>query len=160
MKYLEQVYYNNTVLEYLVATGLFVLLILALRLFRRIVMWRLKKWSEKTKTTLDDFIIKVIERAVFPLLNRDELKRKAKEVFQDLRNEGIFVEYDDSGSIGRRYRRQDEIGTPYCVTIDYDTLEDDTVTIRERDTMKQIRVPVAEVKEVLLKGSYGTGKQL
>jgi len=69
MKYLEQVYYNNTVLEYLVATGLFVLLILALRLFRRIVMWRLKKWSEKTKTTLDDFIIKVIERAVFPLLN-------------------------------------------------------------------------------------------
>jgi len=77
-----------------------------------------------------------------------------------LRNEGIFVEYDDSGSIGRRYRRQDEIGTPYCVTIDYDTLEDDTVTIRERDTMKQIRVPVAEVKEVLLKGSYGTVKQL
>lgn len=101
-----------------------------------------------------------IRAAVFPLLNRDELKHKAKEVFQDLRNEAIFVEYDDSGSIGRRYRRQDEIGTPYCITIDYDTLEDDTVTIRERDTMEQIRVPVAEVKEVLLKGSYGTGKQL
>jgi glycyl-tRNA synthetase len=93
-----------------------------------------------------------IRAAVFPLLNRDELKRKAKEVCQDLRNEAISVEYDDSGSIGRRYRRQDEIGTPYCITIDYDTLEDDTVTIRERDTMEQVRVPVAEVKEVLLKG--------
>ena len=69
MKYLEQVYYNNTILEYLVATGLFVILILALRLFRRVVLWRLKKWSEKTKTTIDDFIVKVIERAVFPLLN-------------------------------------------------------------------------------------------
>ncbi len=69
MNYLEQVYYNNTIQDYLVATGLFVILILALRLFRRIVMWRLKKWSEKTKTTLDDFIIKVIERAVLPLLN-------------------------------------------------------------------------------------------
>jgi len=69
MKYLEQVYYNNTVLDYLIATGLFVILIIALRLFRNIVMWRLKKWAKKTKTTLDDFIIKVIERAVLPLLN-------------------------------------------------------------------------------------------
>lgn len=92
-----------------------------------------------------------IKAAVFPLLNRDELKKKAKEVFQKLRDASIFVEYDDSGSIGRRYRRQDEIGTPYCITIDYETLEDDTVTIRERDTMKQVRVPIAEVKDVLVK---------
>ena len=92
-----------------------------------------------------------IRAAVFPLLNRDELKKRAREMFQKLRDEGIFVEYDGSGSIGRRYRRQDEIGTPYCVTIDYETLENDTVTIRERDTMKQVRVPVAEVKGVLLK---------
>jgi small-conductance mechanosensitive channel len=69
MKYLDQVYYNNTVLEYLIATGLFVFLIIALRLFRRIVLWRLKKWSEKTKTTIDDFIIQAIERTVLPLLN-------------------------------------------------------------------------------------------
>ncbi len=69
MNYLEKVYYNNTILEYLIATGLFVVLILVLRLFRKIVLWRLKKWSEKTKTTLDDFIVRIIERAVFPLLN-------------------------------------------------------------------------------------------
>ncbi len=92
-----------------------------------------------------------IKAAVFPLLNRDELKIKAREVFQKLREASIYVEYDDSGSIGRRYRRQDEIGTPYCITIDYETLEDDTVTIRERDTMKQVRVPIAEVKDVLVK---------
>ncbi|HUV80478.1 MAG TPA: glycine--tRNA ligase [Candidatus Bathyarchaeia archaeon] len=91
-----------------------------------------------------------IQAAVFPLLNRDELKSKASEVFQKLRDASFFVEYDNSGSIGKRYRRQDEIGTPYCITIDYETLEDDTVTIRERDTMKQVRVPIAEIKEVLV----------
>ena len=53
--------------------------------------------------------------------------------------------YDDAGSIGKRYRRQDEIGTPYCVTIDFDTLENDTVTVRDRDTMEQIRIPVKEL---------------
>jgi glycyl-tRNA synthetase len=87
---------------------------------------------------------------VFPLLNRDELKSKAREVFQKLRDASFFVEYDNSGSIGKRYRRQDEIGTPYCITIDYETLEDDTVTIRERDTMKQVRVPIAEIKGMLV----------
>ncbi len=92
-----------------------------------------------------------IKAAVFPLLNRNELKIKARDVFQKLRDEAIFVEYDDSGSIGRRYRRQDETGTPYCITIDYETLEDDTVTIRERDTMEQVRVAIAEVKDALLK---------
>jgi glycyl-tRNA synthetase len=60
------------------------------------------------------------------------------------------VEYDTSGSIGKRYRRQDEIGTPYCITIDYETLEEGTVTIRGRDTMKQVRVPIAEIQEVLV----------
>jgi len=90
-----------------------------------------------------------IRAAVFPLLNKAELKEKAREVFQNLRDASIFVEYDGSGSIGRRYRRQDEIGTPYCITIDYETLEDDAVTIRERDTMKQVRVPIAEVEKIL-----------
>jgi glycyl-tRNA synthetase len=91
-----------------------------------------------------------IHVAVFPLLNRDELKTKAQEVFEQLRTASFFVEYDTSGSIGKRYRRQDEIGTPYCVTVDYDTLEDDTVTVRERDSMKQVRVPIAELKGVLV----------
>ena len=53
--------------------------------------------------------------------------------------------YDEAGSIGKRYRRQDEIGTPFCLTVDFDTLEDDTITIRDRDTMEQIRLPISEV---------------
>ncbi len=90
-----------------------------------------------------------IQVAVFPLLNREELKSKANEVFEQLRAASFIVEYDTAGSIGKRYRRQDEIGTPYCITIDYDTLEDDTVTVRERDTMQQVRFPIAKLKEAL-----------
>ena len=58
----------------------------------------------------------------------------------------MMVTYDDTGSIGKRYRRQDEIGTPFCITIDFDTLEDNTVTVRDRDTMEQVRLPISEVK--------------
>ena len=60
-----------------------------------------------------------------------------------------MVDYDAAGSIGKRYRREDEIGTPYCVTVDFDTLEDNTVTIRDRDSMEQVRIPVEEVKEYI-----------
>jgi glycyl-tRNA synthetase len=60
-----------------------------------------------------------------------------------------MTQYDDSQSIGRRYRRQDEVGTPYCVTVDFDTLEDQAVTIRERDSMDQVRVPIAGLVEAL-----------
>ncbi len=59
----------------------------------------------------------------------------------------FICEYDEAGSIGKRYRREDEIGTPYCVTIDFDTLEDNTVTIRDRDTMEQIRLPIDELSK-------------
>ena len=76
---------------------------------------------------------------------------RAKEVFQGLKRELVYVDYDDSGSIGRRYRRQDEIGTPYCITIDYQTLEDNTVTIRDRDTMQQRRVKIDELSGELMK---------
>ncbi len=87
-----------------------------------------------------------IEVAVFPLLsNKKELVEKAKEAYELLRKKGFRVYYDDSGSIGKRYRRQDEIGTPYCITIDYQTLEDNTVTIRFRDTMEQIRIDIKEL---------------
>jgi glycyl-tRNA synthetase len=79
-----------------------------------------------------------VEVAVLPLLSRDELVKKAREIERRLRGE-FLVDYDESGSIGRRYRRQDEIGTPFCITIDHATLEDNTVTIRERDTMRQER---------------------
>jgi glycyl-tRNA synthetase len=90
-----------------------------------------------------------IEVAVFPLLgNREKLVIKAREVYNLLREDFVAF-YDESGSIGRRYRRQDEIGTPYCITIDFQTLEDETVTIRERDTTKQERFHISELKNFL-----------
>lgn len=84
--------------------------------------------------------------AVFPLVKK--LSDKALEVFDDLISE-FSVDYDEAGAIGKRYRRHDEIGTPYCVTIDFDTLEDNTVTIRERDSMKQERVLLSELKNYI-----------
>jgi glycyl-tRNA synthetase len=86
---------------------------------------------------------------VFPLMDRDGLGDRAREIAQELRAAGFTVEYDDAGSIGRRYRRQDEVGTPYCVTIDYDTLQDETVTIRDRDSAVQRRLGAAELADVL-----------
>ncbi|MCC5848832.1 MAG: glycine--tRNA ligase [Verrucomicrobia bacterium] len=87
-----------------------------------------------------------VKVAVFPLLkNRPELVEKAKAIHADLRRDWA-VDYDQTGAIGRRYRRQDEIGTPFCVTIDFDSLEDDTVTVRERDSMHQERVAIADLR--------------
>jgi glycyl-tRNA synthetase len=84
--------------------------------------------------------------AVFPLLkNKPELVTKAREVFDMIRKEVPQTMFDDNGNIGKRYRRQDEIGTPNCITIDFDTLEDDTVTLRDRDTGEQKRIKVEEI---------------
>lgn len=89
--------------------------------------------------------------AVFPLLaNKLELVSKAKEIYQLLKKDFV-VAWDDIGNIGKRYRRQDEIGTPYCITVDFDTLKDNTVTVRNRDTMEQERVNVNELKNYLNK---------
>ncbi|MFX0099357.1 MAG: glycine--tRNA ligase [Candidatus Hodarchaeota archaeon] len=81
---------------------------------------------------------------VFPLMKKPELVEKTTELFKSLKEEGIQVFYDQGGAIGRRYARADEIGTPFCFTIDYETLEDGTVTIRDRDTMKQIRIKLED----------------
>ncbi len=89
-----------------------------------------------------------VKVAVLPLSKRENLVAVAKEIYADLRSCWI-VQYDDTQSIGRRYRRQDEIGTPFCVTIDFQSLEDNQVTVRERDSMNQIRIPVAELKSTL-----------
>ena len=85
--------------------------------------------------------------AVFPLLkNKPELVSKAREVFSELKKEFGRIMFDDNGNIGKRYRRQDEIGTPFCITIDFDTLEKEAgVTIRDRDTGKQERVSISEL---------------
>ena len=87
--------------------------------------------------------------AVFPLMTKDGLDDRAREVAEKLRAAGLEVSYDDTGNIGRRYRRQDEVGTPYCVTVDYDTLEEDTVTVRERDSTDQERVAVDELPSAI-----------
>jgi glycyl-tRNA synthetase len=89
-----------------------------------------------------------IKAAVLPLSRKENLAAFAKQVYADLRR-CWMVQYDDAQSIGRRYRRQDEIGTPFCITVDFQSLEDNQATIRERDTMKQIRVPIAELKNTL-----------
>lgn len=82
--------------------------------------------------------------SVLPL--QKNLGDKAKEVYR-LLSKKFMCDYDEAGSIGKRYRRQDEIGTPFCVTIDFDTLEDNTVTVRDRDTMAQIRLPIDELAD-------------
>lgn len=86
-----------------------------------------------------------VKVAILPLMKKDGLGEKAHQLFDELKSE-FSCQYDESGAIGRRYRRQDEIGTPFCVTVDYQTLEDDTVTVRDRDTMEQERIDVKNIK--------------
>lgn len=96
-----------------------------------------------------------VRAAVFPLLkNKPELVEKARAVYQELKKAGVRVAFDDNGNIGKRYRRQDEIGTPHCITVDFDTLGEDaaltdTVTLRNRDTGAQERVAIAELTRLL-----------
>ncbi|MBN2585069.1 glycine--tRNA ligase [Patescibacteria group bacterium] len=91
-----------------------------------------------------------IKAAILPLVKKEPVVEIAKKLYEELRKE-FFVEYDESGTVGKRYRRQDEIGTPYCFTIDFDTVEDQTVTVRDRDSMEQERVPIASVADFLRK---------
>lgn len=91
-----------------------------------------------------------IKVAVFPLLRKDGHPEKAEAIYKSLR-EHYYCAYDDSGTIGKRYRRHDEAGTPVCVTVDHQTLEDDTVTVRDRDTLEQRRVKSGDLREQLFK---------
>ncbi|MCZ7398590.1 MAG: glycine--tRNA ligase, partial [Candidatus Methanoperedens sp.] len=96
-----------------------------------------------------------VQAAVLPLLSREELIKPGNEIVAALRKAGILVAFDDSGTIGRRYRRNDEIGTPYSITVDYQTLEDGTVTIRDRDTMKQVRAGMSDIADNIYDLVYG-----
>lgn len=89
------------------------------------------------------------DAAIFPLVNRDKIPEFAENIFLGLFKDKFSVFFDDSGSIGRRYRRQDEIGTKFCITVDYDSIKNNDITIRDRDTMKQIRVQTGNLKEIL-----------
>ena len=94
-------------------------------------------------------LVAPIKVAVFPLLkNKEELVNLAKEIYQNLKKH-FMAQYDEIDSIGRRYRRQDEIGTPYCVTVDFQSVEDKTVTVRDRDSLKQERVPIDNLTSYL-----------
>ena len=89
-----------------------------------------------------------IKAAIFPLVKKDGMPEVAKEIYLNLKkNFNVF--YDEKGAVGRRYRRQDEAGTPYCITVDGQTLEDKTVTIRDRDSLEQTRIKIDECEQVI-----------
>ena len=89
-----------------------------------------------------------VKIAILPLSKKEELSKIAKPLYEDL-SKKFVCEYDETQSIGKRYRRQDEIGTPYCVTVDFETSKDDSVTVRDRDTMKQERIKLSELENYL-----------
>ena len=124
------------------------------RVFCHFVRWRIgkdAKGNAETRTVMRFHPrLAPIKCAIFPLVNKDGMPEKATELYRSLKPH-FNVFYDDKGAVGRRYRRQDEAGTPFCVTIDGDTTKDGTVTIRHRDSMKQDRVPMAQVREEIAK---------
>ena len=91
-----------------------------------------------------------VKAAVLPLIKKDGLPEYAQKIMDDLKYD-FYCQYDEKDSIGKRYRRQDAIGTPFCITVDHETLNDNCVTVRDRDTMQQERVPVAELRSMLEK---------
>ncbi len=111
-------------------------------------------YSEKTGKDETKVVLKLkndiapINVAVFPLMKKDELVEKAREVFNTLKQH-YLCDYDDSGSIGKRYARMDELGVPWCITIDYDSLKDNSVTIRDRNTTKQIRIKIVDITNTI-----------
>lgn len=117
--------------------------------------------EEKLEDGSDRIVMKIkpsiapIKAAIFPLTKDEKLVGIAEELYKELGKKLGMVEYDLGGSIGKRYRRQDEIGTPFCVTVDFDTLEDKAVTIRDRDTLEQERVSIDELSDRLYEKVYG-----
>jgi glycyl-tRNA synthetase len=107
----------------------------------------LEDGSVRTVLNIPNFLAPV-KAAVLPLVKKDGMPETAMKIAKDLRND-FMIQYDEKDAIGRRYRRQDAIGTPYCITVDNETMENNTVTLRERDTMEQIRVPAEKLINVL-----------
>jgi glycyl-tRNA synthetase len=89
-----------------------------------------------------------VKTAVLPLVSKEGMAEKAREVYDQIKRR-VPAEYDEGGSIGKRYRRQDEIGTPWGITVDGQTMDDDTVTLRDRDSLEQTRVPIEGLTEEL-----------
>jgi glycyl-tRNA synthetase len=111
-----------------------------------------EKVNEGIRTVLKlDPKIAPVKAAIFPLQKDEKLQRLSEKLYKDLKAKIPFIEYDNAGNIGKMYRRQDEIGTPYCITVDYQSLEDKTVTIRDRDTMQQERIPINKLEALIEK---------
>jgi glycyl-tRNA synthetase len=108
---------------------------------------KLDDGSERVVLKIPSFLAPV-KCAVLPLLKKDGLDQKASEIFDRLKLDYQCIS-EEKDSIGKRYRRQDAIGTPYCITVDHQTLEDNTVTIRDRDTMKQERISIENIDHIL-----------
>ena len=107
--------------------------------------------NNTTRTVLKlPAVLAPAKAAILPLLKRDGLPEVAQKLVDDLKWD-FNVAYDEKDAVGRRYRRQDAVGTPFCITVDHQTLEDETVTIRHRDTMEQQRVSLSEVKGIIAK---------
>jgi glycyl-tRNA synthetase len=139
--------------------------------FNRMFLASLFEFYEEEELTLENgnTEIRIVSRfpfdlapfkvAILPLMKKDGLGEKAQEIYADLRKQGVSADYDETASIGKRYRRQDENGTPWCVCVDYQTLEDNTVTLRHRDSMKQIgenaRINLADLHQYLSKQAFG-----
>ncbi|MEA2004096.1 MAG: His/Gly/Thr/Pro-type tRNA ligase C-terminal domain-containing protein, partial [archaeon] len=90
-----------------------------------------------------------INAAVFPLIKKEGLDIKAKDIAENLTEKGLTAIYDGSGSIGRRYARMDEKGTPVCITVDFDTLKDNAVTFRDKDSLKQVRIKIKDIEKTV-----------
>ena len=109
--------------------------------------------AKKEQETVMKFhpVLAPIKAAILPLVkNKPDLVKKAKEI-ADLLKPHFYIQYDEAGSIGRRYRRADEQGTPFCLTVDFDTLKDKAVTVRDRDTMKQERIKIDKLVNWIMK---------
>jgi glycyl-tRNA synthetase len=125
------------------------------RLFLRVMSESLKEEvleNGETRTVLNlPPALAPIKVAILPLTKKDGLPEKAREIYDSMRFVGRTY-YEEKDTIGKRYRRMDAIGTPYCITVDHQTLEDNTVTLRERDSMKQERIHISEVEKVVREG--------
>jgi len=108
---------------------------------------KLEDGSERVVMKIPPFLAPV-KAAILPLVKKDGLPEKAIEIFNSLKTDYMCF-YEEKDSIGKRYRRQDAIGTPYCITVDHQTLEDNTVTIRERDSMKQDRIGIDKISTII-----------
>ena len=119
------------------------------RIIYSVLLHSYKENEDRTYLKLEKQIAP-IGVSVFPLVNKDELVETANNIRDEFRNHGIIAEYDGSGTIGRRYARADEIGVPFAVTVDHETLENHTVTIRNRDDLKQVRKPIKDIYNILV----------